>query len=113
MVGRGHIWWVDLSEPLGSEPGYTRPVVIVQADAFNRSRVGTVMAVVLTSNLRLAKAPGNVLLPANKTGLKKDSVANVSQIITVDKQALREETGELDDKTMQLIDDGMRLALAL
>ncbi len=113
MVSRGHIWWVDLSEPLGSEPGYTRPVVIVQADAFNRSRIGTVVAVVVTSNLRLAEAPGNVLLFADKTGLKKDSVANVSQIITVDKQALREETGQLDNKTMKQIDDGMRLALAL
>jgi mRNA interferase MazF len=85
----------------------------VQADAFNRSRIGTLMAVVITSNLRLAEAPGNVLLPASSTGFKKDSVANVSQIITVDKQALREVAGELDNKTMRLIDDGMRLALAL
>jgi mRNA interferase MazF len=113
MVSRGQIWWVDLSEPLGSEPGYTRPVTIVQADTFNRSRIGTVVAVVITSNLRLAEAPGNVLLLADKTGLKKDSVVNVSQIITIDKQALRERAGELDTKTMRLIDDGMRLALAL
>lgn len=113
MVNRGQIWWVDLSEPLGSEPGYARPVVIVQADAFNRSRIGTVMSIVITSNLNLAEAPGNVLLLAGKTGLKKDSVANVSQIITIDKQALREEAGEIDGKTMKLIDDGMRLALAL
>lgn len=113
MVSRGQIWWVDLSEPLGSEPGYTRPVIIAQADAFNRSRIGTVMAVVITSNIRLAEAPGNVLLLADKTGLKKDSVANVSQIITIDRQALREQVGELDSKAMRLIDDGMRLALGL
>lgn len=113
MVRRGQIWWVDLSEPLGSEPGYTRPVIIVQANAFNRSRIGTVMAVVITSNIRLAEAPGNVLLLATKTGLKKDSVANVSQIITIDRQALREQAGELEHKTMRLVDEGMRLALAL
>jgi mRNA interferase MazF len=113
MVNRGQIWWVDLSEPLGSEPGYTRPVIIVQADVFNRSRISTVMAVVITSNIRLAEAPGNVLLPAERTGLKKDSVANISQIITIDKRALREQVGELNSKTMQLIDEGMRLALAL
>jgi mRNA interferase MazF len=113
MVNRGQIWWVDLSEPTGSEPGYTRPVLIVQADAFNHSRIGTVLAVVITSNTRLAEAPGNVLLSTRKTGLKKESVANVSQIITLDKQALREEVGELDRKTIQLIDDGIRLALAL
>lgn len=113
MVNRGQIWWVDLSEPLGSEPGYTRPVVIVQANVFNRSRISTVMAVVITSNIRLAEAPGNVLLLANKTGLKQESVANVSQIITLDKQALREQAGELDNKVMRLIDDGMRLVLNL
>ena len=113
MVSRGQIWWVDLSEPLGSEPGYTRPVIIVQADVFNRSRISTVMAVVITSNIRLAEAPGNVLLPAERTGLKKDSVANVSQIITIDKHALREQVEELNSKTMRLIDEGMRLALAL
>ncbi|HJQ08204.1 MAG TPA: type II toxin-antitoxin system PemK/MazF family toxin [Candidatus Saccharimonadales bacterium] len=113
MVGRGQIWWVDLSEPLGSEPGYTRPVVIVQADVFNRSRISTVMAIVITSNVRLAEAPGNVLLLADKTGLKKDSVANVSQTVTIDKRALREQVGELDNETMRLIDEGMRLALGL
>lgn len=113
MVGRGQIWWVDLSEPLGSEPGYTRPVIIVQADAFNRSRINTVVAVVITSNIRIAEAPGNVLLLADKTGLKKDSVANVSQIITIDRQALREQFGELDSKAMRPIDDGIRLVLNL
>ena len=113
MVSRGQIWWVDLSEPLGSEPGYTRPIVIVQADTFNRSRISTIMAVVVTSNVKLAEAPGNVLLPAEKTGLKKDSVVNVSQIITVDKKALREHAGELERKTMRLVDEGIRLALAL
>jgi len=113
MVNRGQIWWVDLPEPIASEPGYSRPVVIVQSNIFNHSRISTVGAVVLTSNTRLAAAPGNVPLSAQRTGLSKDSVANVSQIITLNKQFLREKAGELDYKSLQLIDEGMRLVLAL
>ena len=108
---RGQIWWVDLPEPIASEPGYSRPVIIVQSDAFNRSRIGTVVAVVITSNFHLSVAPGNVSLSVRKTGLSKDSVANVSQIITLNKQFLREKAGELDYKTMQLVDEGLRLVL--
>ena len=85
---RGEVWWTSLPDPIGSAPGYRRPVLIVQADTFNRSRINTVIAVVLTSNLRLAVAPGNVRLSARDTALPKDSVANVSQVITVDKSLL-------------------------
>ena len=84
VVARGEVWWADLDDPRGSEPGFRRPVVIVQADAFNRSRLRTILGVILTSNTRLLDAPGNVLLPATSTGLPKDSVANVTQIVTLD-----------------------------
>src|SRR6266540_1757108 len=90
VVERGQVWWADLAEPRGSEPGFRRPLLVVQDDAFNRSRLRTVVAVVLTSNLRLVEAPGNVLIPAKASGLPKDSVANVSQIITVDREFLIE-----------------------
>ena len=85
VIQRGEIWWASLPEPRGSEPGYSRPVLVVQADDFNRSRINTVIAVVITSNIRLAEAPGNVLLSRKATGLPKQSVANVSQLITLDK----------------------------
>jgi len=88
VVERGQIWWADLDAPEGSEPGFRRPVLVVQSDAFNRSRIRTVIAVALTSNLRLVEAPGNVLVPANTSGLPKDSVANVSQVLTLDKDYL-------------------------
>ncbi|HET6765135.1 MAG TPA: type II toxin-antitoxin system PemK/MazF family toxin, partial [Longimicrobiaceae bacterium] len=89
------MWWADLSEPRGSEPGYRRPVLIVQADAFNRSRISTVLAVVLTGNLRLVEAPGNVLVPAKTSGLPRDSIANVSQLITIDRSFLDERIGRI------------------
>lgn len=113
MVNRGEIWWADLPDPVASEPGYKRPIVIIQSDTFNRSRIQTVIGVALTSNLRLAEAPGNVRLPARKTRLPKDSVANVSQIITIDREFLSERCGKLDRETMLRIDDGVRLVLSL
>ena len=113
MVNRGEIWWVDLAEPAASEPGFTRPVVVVQSDVFNRSRIGTVVVIALSSNIRLAAAPGNVLLSSRKSGLSKESVANVSQIITLDKQFFREKAGGLSLKTTQLIDEGIRLVLGV
>ena len=113
VVERGAIWWADLAEPRGSEPGFRRPVLVVQADAFNRSRIQTILAVILTSNLRLVDAPGNVLVPARVSGLPKDSVANVSQIITLDREFLLEPAGKLDSKTMRQIEDGLRLVLHL
>lgn len=112
-MDRGTVWWASLPDPVGSMPGYRRPVLVVQADSFNRSRIETVLVVILTSNLRLAAAPGNVLLPARVTGLPKDSVANVSQIITVDKSLLTEEVGQLSPKDMLRVEAGLRLVLAL
>lgn len=113
MIERGEVWWAGLPEPSGSEPGYRRPVLIVQADAFNRSRLQTVVAVVLTSNLRLVEAPGNVLVPAESSGLPKDSVANVSQVITVDRDCLTERAGRLRGRMLEAVDEGLRLALDL
>jgi mRNA interferase MazF len=110
---RGEIWWATLPEPMGSEPGYRRPVLIVQSNAFNRSRIATVIAVVITSNIRLAQAPGNVLLPAKATGLPRESVANVSQVITVDKHFLTECAGELSPDLLEDVESGLRLVLDL
>ena len=94
-LARGDVWWADLPDPQGSAPGYRRPLLIVQNDLFNRSRLRTVLAVVLTGNLRLVDAPGNVLVPAKASGLPRDSVANVSQVITIDRNALTERVGRL------------------
>ena len=113
VIERGEIWWAELQEPVGSGPGYRRPIVIVQSDDFNKSRISTVVALVLTSNLKLADAPGNVMLPQNMTGLPKDSVANVSQIITIDKHFLSERIGSLPAGIMRRINNGLRLALSL
>ena len=113
VVRRGEIWWASLDEPRGSEPGYRRPVVIVQSDDFNRSRIQTVIAVVISSNLNLARAPGNVFLQAQHTGLPRDSVANVSQLITVDKIFLDEQIGQLTTPQLHELDEGLRLVLAI
>jgi mRNA interferase MazF len=110
---RGEIWWADLPAPVASEPGYRRPVLIVQANEFNQSRIRTVIAVVFTTNLRLAEAPGNILVTANETGLPQDSVINVSQVVTVDKSFLIEQVGQVSDRVMLLVDEGLRLVLAL
>ena len=113
VLERGDLWWADLADPVASEPGYKRPVLIIQSDAFNRSGINTVIAVVITSNLRLEQAPGNVRLSAKKTGLPKESIANVSQIITLDKQFLRDKCGRLPGDLMSEIEEGVRLALSL
>lgn len=110
---RGEIWWADLPPPAGSEPGYRRPVLVVQSDDFNRSRLGTVLALAITSNPRLAPAPGNVSLPRRGTGLRRPSVINVSQMVTLDKRFLTERSGRVSDTTMREVDDGLRLVLAL
>lgn len=112
-VERGQVWWADLEEPRGSEPGFRRPLLIVQADAFNRSRIRTVVAVVVTSNLRLLDAPGNVLLPAKTSGLPKDSVANVSQVITLDRDFLVEPVGKIMGRILKDVENGLRLVLSL
>lgn len=110
---RGEIWWANLPDPVASEPGFRRPLLIVQIDEFNRSIIRTVMVVVLTTNLRLANAPGNVLLKSAVTGLPKDSVANVSQVLTVDKSFLTEKVGKLRKAELQKIETGLRLLLGL
>jgi mRNA interferase MazF len=110
---RGEIWWANLPAPIGSEPGYNRPVLIVQEDTFTQSRINTVVVVIITSNLQLAEAPGNVLLPRGGSGLPKDSVANVSQILTIDKTFLVERVGSLPDDLQEAVDEGLRTILYL
>lgn len=113
VIQRREVWWAELVAPRGSEPGYRRPLLIVQADAFNRSRIQTVLGVVLTSNLRLVEAPGNVLVPKRASGLPRDSVANVSQLVTVDRDVLSERVGKLGDSVMSAVENGLRLVLDL
>jgi mRNA interferase MazF len=111
VIAQGEVWWADLAEPSGSEPGFRRPVVVIQGDAFNRSRIATVVCVALTSNLRWAEAPGNVVLGAPLTGLPKDSVANVSQIVTLDRAALTERIGALPTRKLELVLLGVDIVL--
>jgi mRNA interferase MazF len=113
VIKRGEIWWADLPDPVGSEPGYRRPLVVIQIDAINCGSIKTVLAVILTSNLRLADAPGNVLLASDKTGLPKDSVANVTQLLTIDKSFLTEKAGKLKKGELLKIEDGLRLVMGL
>ena len=113
VILRGQIWWANLPEPSGSEPGYRRPVIIVQANDFNRSRIETVVAVGVTSNVLLAEAPGNVLLPRKESGLPRDSVANISQVITIDRSFLVERIRTLPSRILEEIDAGLRLVLEL
>jgi mRNA interferase MazF len=110
-VERGEIWWADLGEPEGSEPGIRRPMLIVQSNGFNLSRISTTIAVVMTSNLRRAEAPGNVFVPASDSGLPKDSVANVSQVVTLNKSAFVERAGKLGPRYMRAINEGLKLVL--
>ncbi|MEB3281655.1 MAG: type II toxin-antitoxin system PemK/MazF family toxin [Lyngbya sp.] len=110
---RGEIWWATLPDPVGSAPGYRRPVLIVQDDTFTQSRLRTVIVVIITSNTRLAEAPGNVLLPNEATGLPRDSVANVSQILTIDKSVLTEKVGTLPGHLQEEVNEGLRMILYL
>lgn len=110
---RGEVWWANLPEATASGPAFRRPVLLVQADSFTRSRIATVIVAVITSNLRLAAAPGNVLLRARESGLPKDSVINVSQIITLDKTDLDEQVGQLSPTTLADVDQGLRLVFDL
>ena len=110
---RGEIWWVNLPAPRDSEPGYKRPVVIIQADSFNHSKIKTVICSVLTSNLKLLKAPGNILLAEKSTGLSKDSVLNISQIITIDKSFLDSKVGELTRKQLIKLENGLKLIFSI
>jgi len=111
VIAQGDICWADLPDPVGSGPGFRRPVLIVQGDAFNRSRMATVVCVPLTSNLKWAEAPGNVELPAKGTGLSKDSVANVSQVVTLDRDVLSERVGRVSKRQLELVFAGLDLVL--
>ena len=111
VVAQGEVWWADLRAPTRSEPGFRRPVVVVQGDALNRSRLATVVCVPLTSNLRWADAPGNTVLAARVTGLPKDSVANASQVVTLDKTVLTERVGKLPGAKLELILAGIDVIL--
>ena len=103
VIAQGEVWWADMADPAGSEPGYRRPVVVVQGDAFNASTLQTVVCVALTSNTRWADAPGNVLLTARATGLPKPSVANVTQLVTLDRGVLTERAGRLSASNLALV----------
>ena len=111
VITRGHVYWANIAEPTGSGPGFRRPVLVVQGDALNRSRIRTVVCVPLTSNLRWAEAPGNVLLSSKATGLPKDSVANSSQLITLDRALLTEEVGKISKRRLDLILAGIDIVL--
>ena len=108
---RGEIWWASLPDPMGSEPGYRRPVLIIQDDTFTQSRINTVIVVIITSNTQLAEAPGNTLLQSKATGLPKDSVANVSQVFTVGKKFLVERIGMLPEYLQEKVNEGLRTVL--
>jgi mRNA interferase MazF len=113
VIRRGEIWWANLDEPEGSEPGYRRPVLVLQRDEVNRSRIDTIVVCVLTGNLRLASAPGNTLLPRTLTGLRRDSVANASQVLTLDRVRLVELASALPRVLLREVDEGMRWFLGL
>ncbi len=110
---RGEIWWASLEEPRGSEPGFRRPVVIISSNEFNKSKILTVIVAVITSNIRLAEAPGNFKLTKKGSGLDRESVVNVSQLVTLDKSYLNEKSGKLNTKQNQLLNYGLQLALNL
>lgn len=111
VISQGDVWWADLGEPAGSEPGFRRPVVVVQGDSFNRSRISTVVCVPLTSNVRWADAPGNVLLTSQMTGLPKDSVTNVSQLVALDRSALTDHVNRLPEGKLELLLSGIDVVL--
>ena len=111
MIEQAEIWWADLEEPVGSGPGYRRPVLVVPCNAFNRSRIGTVVCVPLTSNLKWAQAPGNVLLPMSDTGLPQDSVANVSLIVALDKELLTDRVRKIPRRRFDVVLAGIDTVL--
>lgn len=113
MIKRGEVWWAELSDPRGSEPGHRRPVLVIQADSFNQSQIGTVIAAAITLNLDLAKAPGNVDLSRGDGGLPRKSVVNVSQVLTLDRRFLTKKVGRLSDPLVKEVEEGLRLVLSL
>lgn len=110
---RGEIWWAYLTEPQGSEPGFRRPVLVVQSNEFNESAIRTSICAAITSNMRLADAPGNVRVARRVSGLPHDSVVNVSQLITLDKRMLTENVGRLPPQSLRDVAAGIKLVLAL
>jgi mRNA interferase MazF len=110
-ISQGEIWWAELDVPAGSGPGYRRPVVVVQGNPLNRSRLATVVCLPMTSNLTWASAPGNVLISAAESGLPKDSVANASQIVSLDRRLLTEQAGKLSSRKLQLVMAGIDVVL--
>ena len=113
MIGRGELWWADLGLPRGSAPALRRPVLVISSDPYNRSSLRTVTVVVLTTTLQLAALPGNVVVPADVSGLAQDSVANVTQVATIDRVALEERIGALPDWLLTQVDAGLGRALGL
>lgn len=112
-MNRGEVWWASLEPPKGSGPGYRRPVLIVQANSFNKSAISTVLVVVITSNLALAQAPGNIRISKSDSGLSKASVVNVSQVLTIDRQILTERVATLPSRIMVRVNEGLRLVLGV
>ena len=110
---RGDIWWASLPAPTGSGPGFRRPVLVLQSDPFNQSRIATVVVAAITSNLGLAEAPGNARLGRSDSGLSKASVVNVSQIVTLDRSVLTQRIRAVPGTTMRHVDEGLRLVLGL
>jgi mRNA interferase MazF len=113
VIGRGEVWWADLGPPRGSEPAYRRPVMVVSGDRYNASRLRTVAVAVMTRNMRLAALPGNVAVPADVSGLPHDSVVNVTQLATLDREGLVKRVGGLPDWIVEQVSDGLRRALEL
>ncbi len=113
VVYRGEIWWADLPTPVGSGPGYRRPVLVVQSDRFNASAIGTVVIAAITGNMTIGAAKGNVSLTPRQSGLPKDSVINVSQILTIDRSLLIERINTIPQKKMNQVDEGLKLVLDL
>jgi len=111
VISQGDIWWADLGDPVGSAPGYRRPILVVQGDSFNRSRIATVVCVPLTSNRQWAGAPGNVMLKAKETGLDRDSVANASGVVALDKAQLDERVGRVSERKLKLVLAGIDVVL--
>ena len=111
MIAQGEVWWPDLAEPAGSGPGFRHPVVVVQGDAFNASSLRTIVCVTLTGSLGWAEAPGNVLLAARATGLPRPSVASVSQLVTLDRDALTERAGRISASSLELVLAGIDVVL--
>jgi mRNA interferase MazF len=111
VISQGDVWWADLSDPIGSGPGFRRPVIVIQSDAFNRSRIATVVCVPLTTNTRWANVPGNVILATDVTNLPRESVANASLVISIDKDLLIEHVGKLPRAKLELILAGLDAVL--